>query len=541
MAQRQLPPEILDDHIAALICFHDEQATALVAELPEEYLTFPANIKGNNALKTILKKVVPYVKQQNRAPGQLLEDLMFAEIKRGGPEGQRIEQEIRKLADCYSRIDVELVRGDVAAMLQANHIETAAVQLLEGIRTDPSAALDNFFMRASGLASAGSALDGYEINLRDSNAIFTRRREEQDERNQFRFPIACLEELHVAPRRGRVMQLGGPTHKGKSHLMREVVLANLRYHHILHYVLECGDEPEIAYWMMAYRLTKHAASRTDRSLLTRVRLPHLSIEDDELRVAYSYATYDCVDHSEQFIREHECDFANLHLFQVPPGLLTFRMIRQQIETLARQGVRIDLVAIDYPSLMKTDSKRETRLEEARLAREFSELAASCNLAGISISQLNAEGNKAKKPNKLMMNESIDKSFIGDDILLIAQDDDAEEAQLAYVIYDKGRGEAHGMCAAVGTCLPIGKFCVSDMLIHRSEVNEVRVIQEGSMDERILNHLRQNLALTNAAVAQALGVSADRVARIAQAFLTTEERAQRGERRGGARPRPQIVQ
>lgn len=532
MAQRQLPSAILEQHITALICFNDEQAVALVAELPEDFYA------TNKALSTIFKKVVPYVKQQNRAPGELLPDLLFTEVNRGDTEAKLIEREMKLLADCVSRIDTQLVRSDVAAFLEARRIETAAQVLLQGIESDPTVALEEFFQRASPASSATSGLAAAEINMRNSAAIFARRREEQDERNQFHFPIRCLEELHVAPRRKRVMTLAGPTHKGKSHLMRETVYVNLRYHHVMHVVLEVGDEPEIAYWMHAYQLTKHPASRTDRTLLTRVKTPALAIEDNELKVTYTFREADCVDHQEEFIRQHESNFANLHLYKHAPNSLTFQMIRQELDRLSRAGIRIDMVAIDYPSVMKTDPKRETRLEEARLAREFSQLTSDYNVAGIGISQLNAEGNKAKKPNKLMMNESIDKSFIGDDILIIAQDEDAEEAQVAYVIYDKGRGEQHGMVAALGTCLATGQFCLCDVLVNRSEVNEVRVVQSGSQDEQILTYLRENLMLSNVNVAAALNVSPDRVDRIARAFLTTAERQQRGERRGRPSTRTQ---
>ena len=536
MAKRQFRPEVLEKYIVALMLFHDEQAVAINAELPDKYVCGYSNGDNNKTRTAILNKIRAYIKEHNAAPGSLAEGLFDKEMIDGSSEAKLIQQELRSLSSTFPQLDgptIEIVRDELAGHLRIRQLGLSAEQFLQAIEDDPDEALEAFYQRANPLTRNSAGLT--PINMLDTTGYFARRRESQEERNQFRFPIPCLEDRWIAPKRGRVMTFAGPTHKGKSHVQRETVFINLRFHPIMHIYCEHGDDPETEYRMLAYGLTKHPGDRRDRHVPTTVSIPHLEVIDGKLNVSYTTRNFDCIDNQQTSIMEREAEtFSHLYLYRASPLTLTFQMIRKELDRLRQLGIIIDMVAIDYPSKMKIDIKRETRLEEARLAMEFSQLCADYNIAGLSISQLNAEGNKAKKPTIYQLNESIDKAFIGDDIILITADEEAIKAQVAYLICGKVKGEEHGQTAAVATCLKIGRVCLDGVIVANDEVNEVKIVQAGSQDEVILTTLRANLSLTNVAIATQLGVSVDRVGRVANTFLTPTERQQRGERRGGPR-------
>jgi hypothetical protein len=528
VVRRQFRTDVLEQYIMALMLFHDEQAVAINAEFPTQYIC------ANKTRTTILDKIRAYINEHNAAPGSLAEGLFDKELSDGSSDARLIQQELKSLASTYPKLDgptIEIIRDELAGHLRIRQLEITAQQFLQALEEDPDEALAAFYQRANPVTAGGAGLT--PINMLDTPGYFARRREMQQERNQFRFPVPCLEEQWIAPKRGRVMTFAGPTHKGKSHLQRETVFVNLRFHHIMHIYCEHGDDPETEYRMLAYGLTKHPGDRGNRQALTPVTVPHLEVVDGKLSVSYTTRDADCIDNQQTFITEREAQtFAHLHLYRASPLTLTFQMIRKELDRLRQLGINIDIVAIDYPSKMKIDIKRETRLEEARLAMEFSQMCADYNIAGLSISQLNAEGNKAKKPTIYQLNESIDKAFIGDDIILITADEQAIKAQVAYMICGKVKGEEHGQAAAVATCLKIGRFCLDGVIIGNEEVNEVSYMDSDS--QLILEAIRTNPLATNAAIAAQLGVSADRVQRISRGLAIAQ-----GVQRPG-RGRPPVV-
>jgi hypothetical protein len=532
MAKRQFRPETLEQYILALMLFNDEQGIALNSLLPEGYVC-GSGASVNKTRNTVLNKIRGYINEHNAAPGMLADGLFARELVDGSTEARLVQQELNYLASAYSRLDaptIEIVRSEIAGHLQIQSLTRSAEQFLQAVEDDPDEALQAFYTRAS---PSHRSTPLVPVNMLDTAGYFQRRREQHQERNQFRFPVACLEERWIAPKRKRVMTLAGPTHQGKSHLQREILYANLRYHPCMHIYCEHGDDPETEYKMLAYGFTKHPGDRRNPSALSAVQIPHLTFVNGELDHSFSNLTVDCIDNQEEYITAHAHQLANLYVYHSAPLALTFQDVRGELDRLRQAGIRIDMVAIDYPSKMKIDIRRELRLEEARLANEFSQLCADYDIAGISISQLNAEGNKAKCPTIYQLNESIDKAFIGDDIILLTADDDAKRAQVAYLICGKVKGEEHGMTAVVGNCLKIGRFCLDAVLIPDELVNEIKVIAPESVDAQILLALRANPSVTRTAIAAQFGVSEDKVDRIAWAFLSEAERA---ERPGRGRPR-----
>jgi hypothetical protein len=533
------PPAVMEMAFLAILCTDSARALPLWERLQNVGYEWNRPDPGGKVMglaesQAIANVCIYCLTNGPRAP---IGTLQLKHILNPTPQSQldRSADEVVALAtDPYFQPDLYLEQFDRFIRLRA--VAKQLAEATSAVNTDDLEEADRILTEVQQTVSTSNEFVRIEMS---ADAFFARRRSEQEECNQFRFPVRAFEELYIAPRRGRVLTIGGGTHKGKSTLGREIIYMNLRHHPCMHISIERGDEPDIGYVMHALHLTK-------RRPMT-LRIPQLVLEDigtaQQHVAGINYVTreFQGIQNSEALIREHETQLReNLYLYRESPGVLTFKMVGRQLRRLQQRGITIDMVLIDYPSLMKIDHKREKRLEEARLAQDFSQLAGEFNVAAISISQVNAEGNKALVPSKFNLNESIDKSFLGDDIIMIAQNEKTDLRNgITYVISDKVRGEDHGFAAVCTQCLYISQFCMDSHLISLDALGSFSgspvIGGAGNIDPetvRVLQDIRDHLTDTNRVIAERhSGWTDERVRLLANRYLTDEEKRLRPSRGG----------
>lgn len=304
----------------------------------------------------------------------------------------------------------------------------------------------------------GTASQIEPMDLNDPAVLFDFLREDEPT-ERFHQPIPVLEEMHIHPKRGKVLSMAAAAHKGKSTYLTETVRLNLPTRKIVFISLEPGDEPEVKLMMNMFSLTKR-----DRKM---VSVPHLSRTDEgEISVTFTEREFDSVKTNRHYLLEQvRTRWQNLRMYKIPPGTLTMERVKQIVVQLGYTGFKADMVVIDYIDKMRVSKNADHyRLEIMRIQREFSALCAECNMAGVTASQLNKEGAGKRWATMFDQDESSSKAMIGDMIMIYSQDEEEKRNKIARISVDKGRGESSGMRCVIAQNYEIGQFCTDALLL-----------------------------------------------------------------------------
>lgn len=304
------------------------------------------------------------------------------------------------------------------------------------------------------------------IEMADPLQAFAFMDEEEDECSRMQIPIQCFMDKNVTLRRKRVLTFIAKYYGGKSTFIRDCLFLNLQRHRCLLYSLETGDRPNAGFLMRAFRLTRDPA-RAGHPDLTPVRLAQLTQRDGYMGLSHRIETVDCLHNQRaRIIPQLAETFRNLTIVMVPPGVLTMAMVKQDLEKGIREGRPYGIVAVDYldKCKMKIKEAADKRLETIRVTQEFQVLCNDYDVAGITGSQLNAEGIRSNNPTAANANETIDKAMMGDDMIVSSQDPDGERDGIVKLLLDKTRGRKGKYSALVATGWDIGQYCVQDVLL-----------------------------------------------------------------------------
>lgn len=338
------------------------------------------------------------------------------------------------------------------------------------------------------------------IEMTDPIQAFSFMDEEEDECSRMLIPIQTFMEKNCTLRRRRVLTFLAKYYGGKSTFIRDCIYLNLPRHRCILYSCETGDRPNAGFLMRAFRLTRDPFQR-GRPDLTPVRTAVMTKTETAINITHRIELFDCLHNQRaQIIPQLQEKFFNLTIVMVPPGVLAMSMVKQDLEKGIREQRPYSIVGVDYLDKCKMRIKEaaDKRLETIRITQEFQVLCNDYNVAGITASQLNAEGIKSNRPTGAHANESIDKPMLADDMIVSYQDSDMEKDGVVRLLLDKIRGRKGKYEVLISTGWDIGQFCMQDVL------QDMPIVHEGVSTDDAVEMFRRGATVEE--VIAATGIS-----------------------------------
>jgi hypothetical protein len=124
----------------------------------------------------------------------------------------------------------------------------------------------------------------------------------------------------------------------------------------------------------------------------------------------------------------------------------------------------DAIFLDYPDLMKHDSKNK-RIELGELIERFRGVCAARNAAGITVSQGNRDAETAQTVTGGMVAEDISKLATVDACLTLSRTEMEEKLGLARILVEKARDQKDGMSILITQAYALGQFALDSTMLH----------------------------------------------------------------------------
>jgi len=166
--------------------------------------------------------------------------------------------------------------------------------------------------------------------------------------------------------------------------------------------------------------------------------------------------------------------------QFPTGQLTMDMLRSYLENLqAYNHVFPDVLIVDYADLMYLDSAH-LRVDTGRIYKDLRGLAQEYNIAVITASQANRQGENTPLLTRKNLAEDFSKVAISDNVITYNQTVNERKLGLARLYSDKARNDRRGDTVLITQNYNLGQFCLQSALVrgNYTETIENVVTQEG---------------------------------------------------------------
>lgn len=287
-------------------------------------------------------------------------------------------------------------------------------------------------------------------------------------REAFPTGIEAFDRAGIAPSRGELFIMAADTGVGKSwfllHLAKHALMARKR---VLYVTLEMTEKEAFQ------RLAMSFFSYTARAQLEGVAIQRLK-SDDEGRFASMRSRIltdrpHLFDHvgpapgvEERLRRELRGMSRRPHLYvkEYPAASLTMRKFRSDLSLYeSSEGFLPDLICFDYPDEMEIASAEHKRTELITIFTQLKGIAQERNLAMATVTQLNAEGAKARVATKSHLAEARGKAHKADVLITASQTPEEHALGLCRLFAAKGRHGKDRFGVLVSQSLDLGQFVV----------------------------------------------------------------------------------
>lgn len=300
--------------------------------------------------------------------------------------------------------------------------------------------------------------------------------------------IPELDKIGVCPRPGELFVITGLSGKGKTwfahHLVKHAFLAkpDQGRHKICHISLEMSRGRTIQRYYQSF----FAISTDPQGAKTIITFPNekknhgriTEFDSMESKPRFAFSDPDAEDKLRREVSKLKHD--NLIMKDWPPGQLTMEDLYAYIEGLdAYQDFRPDILILDYPDLMKLDT-RDIRISIGTVYKELKGLAREKNMAIIVPAQSNRSGEGANVITKKNIAEDASKIHIADVHITYNQTDEEHKRGLARLFVDKNRNGRSNDIILISQDYAKGQFCHGSTLFdetYRPEIGEIRVDQD----------------------------------------------------------------
>lgn len=280
--------------------------------------------------------------------------------------------------------------------------------------------------------------------------------------------IDALDKHNIGPSPGTVFLVVAPLKRGKTwFLMHLGKWAMLQRKVVVHISLEMSEaKTRGRYYQSIFAITKRD---------TNVTVPRFERNRDGTMADVTYEDIETLAYNDPDIREKLSHLvkrqlsrrAELRIKGFPSGSLTMAGLEAYLDGLERfEGIRPDVLIIDYPELMMLNSKDagDKRAATGQLFVNLRGLAQKRNLALIAASQTNRAGIGKKVIDEQDLAEDVSKGFTVDTMVTYNQTAAEYKLGLARIFVAANRDDEGRQTILISQSYKMGAFCVDSVQV-----------------------------------------------------------------------------
>lgn len=449
MDQEQRLSGALQENILTLLCF-DDHAAKLIRS------TVTPKLFESAVFREVATQACDFLDQFGTAIKEHLPDTLEHILK--GDDKRKATSYQRLLDNLYSSstsVNSEYVLAQLNKFVRQQTLKSAIVKAVEAMEDGRVDEAEVEMQR--GLNSQIVTFDS-GLNFSDPAQVMGLTDDVEEE--GFDLGIPELDSVGVIPRRKEMMMLIAPRGRGKSWFITHCAKMGLlqRWKTVV-ITLEMSEKRYGARFLQSFFSLSTRESEVTLARLVKGKdggLQDVLHEQVEAMVLRQPKTNEFLARriSRQFSRRPP-----LWIKQFPTKACTMPMLEAYLDGLERfHGFTPDLVIVDYPDLMSHDMKNK-RLELGEIVEGLRGLAVKRNAAMVTVSQPNAEGERATTITGNMASEDISKLATVDVMLTLNQTLAEKKLGLARLWVDKARNNTDKFAVLITQSYNIGQFCM----------------------------------------------------------------------------------
>jgi hypothetical protein len=454
------------ESLVAILCYDDTHGKMLSGLLD------PGILEGD--YREIGIRVLGYWKQHKRAPRLHTRDL-FADILEDADNPAKAKFYERTLYSmamlAEGSLNAEYIIGSVQALTRWRGLQTAVFHTAEILKRPVSPENIEAAERAMrDVIKARNAQFDRGMRLDDDLEPFLAYLEKHH--NEFSTGIAELDRRRIAPAREEMFLMIAGKGRGKSWLFININKRAIRNgKKVLHLSLENSEfETRLRYYQSMFGASRHDIGEIEVSRFERNRDGAVTaIRYDKEYANFDFENPEIQSELEARILNFGPRIGNLIIKRFPNRTLSVELYEAYLDRLEQlDGFIPDLVAIDYPKLMKMRSNDPShwRLDLGYNTEELRRIAVERHHALVIVHQLTREGHKSGKARSYHASEDWTQTHTADVVIIHSATEAETEHGLCRLFVDHARGEKDKFEVLVSQTFETGAFVLDSALMPR---------------------------------------------------------------------------
>lgn len=447
MAETSKITGALQENVLTLLCFSDKFAPIVSASVKP-------SLFENRVYREIAGRAQMYWQKYHRAAGEHLPDLCEDLLEgRTGFLYARAFQDMREfnakvngeyvinqLRSFIRQQSLKIAITEAADAVQKGQLDKAERSLLDGVKTR----LDAF---DPGLSLARTA---FRVNIEEDERIFT--------------GISAMDKDGICPAPKELMILLALASRGKSWGLISIgKFAALQRKRVAHVTLEMSARKVHQRYLQSYfGISRRQAEYVLADLKSDKQGVIEDVTSSQLVPARTFQDVGI----RQFILSRARRLPSqmqIMVKEFPTSMLTIDGLRAYLDMLElHEDFVPDLLIVDYADLMQMDAEM-LRIETGRIYKELRGLAVERNLAVVTASQSNRDGENARTLGMKHLAEDFSKAMVADVIVSYNQTEHEKKYNLARLGSLKARDEISGKQYIISQAYSIGQFCLDSSI------------------------------------------------------------------------------
>lgn len=438
----------LQDNVLTLACFSETSARIVRG-------TVDVSLFTSRIYRDIVSRAYAYIDQYGKPPGAHIADELEASLSKGDDDAKLMAEILQQAKalwdnDFNERYALDQLDRFVRQQSMKTGIVKAHEYILRGDLDSAEATILQSLKRRADTFSPG-------ITLTEAVRLLSR---DEGTRDTLSLGIKHLDMLRLGPARQELHLFIAPAKRGKSwwlvHCAKRAIAQRWKGVYV---TLELSDR------FVGRRLLQSlfsAKSRDDAevsyTVLEKDTAGNLTGLGTRTKDRPSIARAEGLQKLLPKIRDTRIN-DRLLIKSFPTGTLTVRALEAYLDQLESQvGFVPDFVMLDYPDLMKIDTK-DYRISLGTLFKDLRGLAVSRNIALVAASQSNRSGASSKVIRDTDVAEDYSKIATADCVLTYNQTEEERARGLARLYVAAGRVEADRFSIVVTQNYTSGQFAL----------------------------------------------------------------------------------
>ena len=430
--------------------------------------------------RNIAEKAVGFWQQYKKAPKQHIADLLSDILEdQNDRRGQTYRRILVQMIEVKDQINVDFVLRSMNQHIQVQRAKIITLQNAELLDARGILGLDEFKTNWRNFLKDGNNTFDIGLRLNDIDKMLAYLNNSQ---NEFRTGIKDLDAANIVPMRGKLFLGIASTGRGKTWLLIQLgKMAFLQRKKVLHITLEIEAEEVLQrYHQALFGATK----RDDLNKVSTLRFDRQGNLDQvvsrTVEVPFTFASQAIREELQTRMTHFGGRSSNFIIKRFAMSSLTLDQYEAYLEYLeAVEEFVPELVLLDYPKIMKIDSK-EFRISLGKVFESLRGIAQRRNHALAAVHQ----GNRMSADIDVVRatHVSEDWSIIGTCDFAVTYSQTVAESRigLARLFVDKARSEVDKFGVLITQSYKTGQFCLESTRLSDSYARIAE--QLGTQDE-----------------------------------------------------------